>query len=293
MAKGDAYYLRHDNDAFSDPKIIKLRMLHGFEAYALYWRILEMMFDEPDNTLAYNEAIFEVISFDTRTTLDVSEVIDTGIDIGLFQVQDGYFYSPSLLRRMESVKVFSQKKSEQAKRAAEARWAKNKSKDHANADNNNAGAMRSHSVSNADAMQNDAMRREEKRREEKIREDTLPSDHQEQAPDNSIADVIEYLNEQTGSRYRVSTESTRRLIKARMREGFTLDDFKVVISKKAKEWKGGEMEKYLRPETLFGTKFESYLNQEIRPPTANSKYAPRALPSEYEDDPEDMTNWLG
>ena len=55
MAKGDAYYLKHDNDAFSDPKIIKLRMVHGFEAYALYWRMLEMMFDEDENVLAYSE----------------------------------------------------------------------------------------------------------------------------------------------------------------------------------------------------------------------------------------------
>ena len=45
-----------------------------------------------------------------------------------------------------------------------------------------------------------------------------------------------------------------------MNDGFTVDDFKAVIDKKAKEWKGTEMAQYLRPETLFGTKFESYLN---------------------------------
>ena len=50
---------------------------------------------------------------------------------------------------------------------------------------------------------------------------------------------------------------------ARLNEGYSLDDFKQVIEKKVNEWKGTEMEKYLRPETLFGTKFENYLNQKI------------------------------
>ena len=47
-----------------------------------------------------------------------------------------------------------------------------------------------------------------------------------------------------------------------MNEGFTVDDFKKVIDNKSAEWgKDSKMSKYLRPETLFGTKFESYLNQ--------------------------------
>ena len=44
---------------------------------------------------------------------------------------------------------------------------------------------------------------------------------------------------------------------------FTVEDFKTVIDKKSLEWMGTEREKYLRPQTLFGTKFESYLNQNI------------------------------
>lgn len=76
-----------------------------------------------------------------------------------------------------------------------------------------------------------------------------------------VQDVISYLNEKVGTSYRPSTRKTRDLIKARQKENFTLDDFKKVINKKTAEWKGTDMEKYLRPETLFGTKFESYLNQ--------------------------------
>ncbi|GDZ83152.1 hypothetical protein LCIT_03940 [Leuconostoc citreum] len=74
-------------------------------------------------------------------------------------------------------------------------------------------------------------------------------------------EIVDYLNEKTGSKYRSSGSKTKSLIKARTNEGFNLDDFKTVIEKKAKEWSGTNMEKYLRPETLFGTKFEGYLNE--------------------------------
>lgn len=73
--------------------------------------------------------------------------------------------------------------------------------------------------------------------------------------------IIDDLNRVVGTRYQDNSQKTRKLIKARWKEGFHLDDFKTVIAKKAKEWMGTEMEKYLRPETLFGPKFEGYLNQ--------------------------------
>lgn len=79
--------------------------------------------------------------------------------------------------------------------------------------------------------------------------------------DRDTENIISFLNSTTGSKYKASTDKTRRLIAARLAEGFTIDDFKAVITKKAKEWQGTDMAQYLRPETLFGTKFEGYLNQ--------------------------------
>ena len=76
-----------------------------------------------------------------------------------------------------------------------------------------------------------------------------------------IIEIIDYLNFKCGTNYKSSTTKTKKLIKARLNEKFTLEDFKTVIDKKTKEWKGTEYEKFLRPETLFGTKFEGYLNQ--------------------------------
>ena len=74
------------------------------------------------------------------------------------------------------------------------------------------------------------------------------------------ADVVDYLNEMAGTHYRAGVAKTQSLIKARVNEGFTEEDFRTVIDKKCADWIGTEYEQYLRPQTLFGTKFESYLN---------------------------------
>lgn len=76
--------------------------------------------------------------------------------------------------------------------------------------------------------------------------------------------IIAYLNQELGTKYRGSAPDILK-IKARLNEGFTLMDFKLVIDKKVAEWKGTSMAAYLRPETLFGSKFEGYLNAEQAP----------------------------
>ncbi|MEC2220398.1 conserved phage C-terminal domain-containing protein [Bacillus subtilis] len=74
--------------------------------------------------------------------------------------------------------------------------------------------------------------------------------------------IIDLLNKVSGKNYRSSTPKTRNLIKARWNEGFRFNDFKHVILVKTQEWLNDpEMNKFIRPETLFGTKFENYLNQ--------------------------------
>ncbi len=73
--------------------------------------------------------------------------------------------------------------------------------------------------------------------------------------------VITQLNQLTGKNYKPTTKKTIDCIDARLNEDFTEKDFYKVIEIKTKEWLGTEYEKYLRPETLFGNKFEGYLNQ--------------------------------
>jgi uncharacterized phage protein (TIGR02220 family) len=85
----------------------------------------------------------------------------------------------------------------------------------------------------------------------------------ETSPTYQYAAVIDYLNIKANTHYRATSADTKKHIKARFDEGYTLDDFKSVIDKKTAEWIGTEQEKFLRPSTIFGTKFESYLNQRI------------------------------
>ena len=75
-------------------------------------------------------------------------------------------------------------------------------------------------------------------------------------------EIIDYLNEKANTKYRSSGAKTKTLIKARTNDGFDLDDFKKVIDTKTSQWLNDpKMKKFLRPETLFGTKFEGYLNE--------------------------------
>ncbi|WP_164545993.1 conserved phage C-terminal domain-containing protein [Latilactobacillus curvatus] len=74
------------------------------------------------------------------------------------------------------------------------------------------------------------------------------------------AEIISYLNQATGKSFK-NVETHKKLIRARWHEEATLDDFKKVIDNKSSEWLGTDMAKYLQPSTLFGSKFDQYLNQ--------------------------------
>lgn len=83
-----------------------------------------------------------------------------------------------------------------------------------------------------------------------------------------IKDIVDFLNQKCDTHFRFSTKKTQQLIKARLKDGFTVDDFKTVIDNKCEDWlSDNEMCKFLRPETLFGNKFEGYLNQKQEPKT--------------------------
>ena len=78
-----------------------------------------------------------------------------------------------------------------------------------------------------------------------------------------IVEIIDYLNKTCGTNYRTTGKKTCSVITARLNEKYTVEDFKAVIDKKAGQWlHDQEHVQYLRPETLFGNKFESYLNQQ-------------------------------
>lgn len=97
--------------------------------------------------------------------------------------------------------------------------------------------------------------------------DNMSSSTSADRPMYPYKDIVDYLNQKTGASFRSTSRDTQKHIRARLQEGYCLDDFKRVIDNKCAEWGkipvAGEkdMRKYLRPATLFGTKFESYLQE--------------------------------
>lgn len=104
----------------------------------------------------------------------------------------------------------------------------------------------------------------DKEKEGEEEKDTIPYDS-----------IVAYLNDKAGTNYRASTAKTKTAIHARFSEGFTEEDFRCVIDKKCAEWIGTEWEKFLRPETLFGTKFEGYLNANVVKNTQKKSFGGR------------------
>ena len=79
---------------------------------------------------------------------------------------------------------------------------------------------------------------------------------------DDIKVIVEYLNNKIGAHYKPNGKKMKELIRARMNEGYMVEDFKTVIDKKFKSWGNDpKMSLYLRPSTLFSTRFAEYLNE--------------------------------
>lgn len=114
--------------------------------------------------------------------------------------------------------------------------------------------------------QGDSIKNKDIRGGEHMSKETL-KDNRKKKKDILRFQIIEHLNKITGAKYKTNTPATVRCINARLKEGFTLKDFKYVIEIKWDEWKGKftkegkNCEDWMRPITLFSAKFEGYLNQ--------------------------------
>ncbi len=131
----DTIYFRHDYDAHSDPKIVKLRMKFWREWYGIFWALLEIMRSDADIIIRDNE--FDAIAFRLHCDTNLlSSIITYLVDISLL-VEDWWaYYSERLQEDVE----YMREKSAKAKKSAEVRWKKRKK---------NANALQSHSESNA------------------------------------------------------------------------------------------------------------------------------------------------
>lgn len=99
----------------------------------------------------------------------------------------------------------------------------------------------------------------------KVSQGYLPVPSPSPIPNNTCVKAVQLLNDLSGSSFRAGTKSTQKLIAARETDGYTVEDIEMVIRHQCDLWgKDANMSKYLRPETLFGNKFEGYLSDARR-----------------------------
>ena len=103
-------------------------------------------------------------------------------------------------------------------------------------------------------------------------------------------EIMDYLNEKTGKKYKHTASGNKKLIKARWNEGYTLEDFKKVIDVKVEQWsKDKKMQQYLRPNTLFSNKFDNYLNEEV---AGNERISTNSTKNEEELEGKCIGSWF-
>lgn len=224
------YWLKLQDDFFTSKRIKKLRKIAGGDTYTIIYLKMQLLAMKNNGMLEYTglESTFaEELALDLdEEPENVSVTINFLLSCGLLETNDNVeYFVPYAVANTGS-------ETSSAKRVREFRTRK---------------ALQC----NTDVTPVKQNCNGEKEKEIEI----------ETEIDNIYTPVVTHLNEKAGTKYRASGAKTQKVIHARVAEGFTLDDFIAVIDKKAAEWMGTEWEKFLRPETLFGPKFESYLNQ--------------------------------
>jgi uncharacterized phage protein (TIGR02220 family) len=228
----DAYYFSHDSNAKDDPKCVLLIEQLGLEGYGIYWVLIETLRDQPD--YKYPIVLIGALARRYNTTSEKMKAVVNGY--GLFTVDENDFFSLSLIRRMEHLDYKRELARIAGKKSAEKRL-----------------QLASGSTDVQPTFNEGSTSKVNESKVNEIKEDIhIP-----------FKEIVEHLNIKTGSKYKHNTNKTQDSIKARWNEGFRLDDFKKVIDIKTAEWLNTDMAKFLRPETLFGNKFEGYLNQKL------------------------------
>ncbi len=229
-------------DIFDDEKILLIEGLPESDSIIVIWFKLLCMAGKQNNSgvfmlndkIAYTDEMLATIF--RRPLNTVRLALKTFQQYGMIEIVNDTITIPNWEKHQSLEKL------EMSKEKTRIRVQRYRERQKLLAEGNNCNALQTRTVTESNA---DRIRIEEEEDKEK---------------DNIYSAVIARLNEKAGTKYKASTAATRRHINARLDEGYTLENFCKVIDKKCAEWKGTEMEKYLRPETLFGTKFENYLN---------------------------------
>lgn len=276
-------WIKLTTNMFDNRKIKYLRKLPNGDSIVLIWVMLLTMAGRCNA----GGMIFltEDIPYTPKMLADELDFEESTVTLALQALErlgmvsttaDGFLNLPGW---EEHQNVAGMEKAREGKRIAQARW-REKQKAFAVSTDGDVDSTVDSTVESTKNESNHAEREEDKEEEgDKEKKDilsvSLETDGAEKPKNpqkkSACTEVVAYLNQKAHTQYRTSTPKTQALIRAREAEGFTLADFKKVIDKKCAEWLGDtRMEQYLRPETLFGTKFEAYLNARISKPPAEA-----------------------
>ncbi|HEW3971212.1 TPA: conserved phage C-terminal domain-containing protein [Streptococcus pneumoniae] len=275
MAKTKIYFwLKVDKKFFDNLFIKRLKnMPGGYTMTVIYIRL--MLESLEDDCILYYEGYFDSLVQELALKLDVSED-DINMTVayftrcGLIQIDDGHATLSQAKAMVESETNWSKYKREQRKQAPNVARLEN--------------VQNSWTNSNSCPTEIEKENRVNSKSNNLYLDNILSGNPDFTFPtwleETGIKDLektkykelwipIVYLNQVANKRYKF-VDKTKRLLLARFKEGYTLEDFKQVIDIKTAEWKDSpEFSKYLRPETLFGSKFDGYLNQ--KPKTIKGK----------------------
>ena len=245
------YWLKLKRDFFKrhDIQIIE-GMPNGKDYILFYLKLLCESVDHEGNLrfsdeIPYNERMLSTI---TNTNIDiVRTAIEVFAQLDMMEIMDdGTYYMNGVEKLIGTETYWAEKKREE------------RAKQKALLDN----------VQSVQPMSNQCQGKSKSKSKSKSNNNIYIVE-QEEKKDTFSDDcrvIIDYLNEKTGKGFKATTNKTKTCIHARLEEGFTVDDFKTVIDIKCQKWlKDDKMRDYLRPETLFGTKFEGYLNEAPKP----------------------------
>ncbi|MEH7736483.1 phage replisome organizer N-terminal domain-containing protein [Bacillus pumilus] len=185
----------------------------------------------------------------------VRMALNTFKQFGMIEINDNHYISICNWEKHQNVDAMNKIREDTRKRVA-----KHREKQKALALETSGNVTRNVTVTQS----NEQERRSKKEEVRKKNKDILSGNPTAGDPESDIPFklIIDLLNKVTGKSFRHSSAATQRLIKARWNDGFRFEDFKTVILTKTNQWlKDDKMNKYLQPTTLFGTKFEGYLNE--------------------------------
>ena len=246
MAEKRYNWLKLKENYFDSPKIKKLRKIAGGDTYTIIYLKMQLLSVSNQGLIQY-EGIEPTFEEEIALKLDedfenVKVTLSYLLSQGLVESNNDQYLLVEANNSIGSEGQSAERKRQFDKRKAEKALLCNASV----TQEKRSSISISNSLSNSISIEEENKKEEDKKVKEKI----------------PYGEIIDYLNEKTGKKYKATSKETQRHIKARINEGFTLDDFKRVIDIKCDKWKSDpKMQDYLRPETLFGNKFEGYLNE--------------------------------